>query len=142
MPFWHDHEQHSDAHPPRPWWRSKGLTFVRSDGIQLFLEDTKDWAYCRELDQRGLVHEGEGLDPAMERIDREHPLSPPPPRCGQVWFWPDQDRASQVISVFVDEDGKRIASMVYRTEGPWDGESWPPTDAVLVAGPGSPWKQT
>jgi hypothetical protein len=138
MNLWHGHEQHPDAWTDRPWWRGSGLTFLRSDGIQLFLEAYTEWPYNRNLDPRGVVHEGERLDQAMERIDREHPLPVPPPQCGQVWFWPEQNRASQVISVFPEND-KTIASMAYRTDGPWDGESWPPTGAVLVAGPSAPW---
>lgn len=114
--------QHSDSHPMRPWWR-----FDRKEGWWR----RSDGDVCGEL--------------AIEAWDRENPLPCPPPRCGEVWVWPEDassqqhnELGSHALITNIDEDGV-YAGMECVAFGVND---WPPPGAVLVAGPGSPWMDT
>lgn len=160
---WHGYEQHPDAHPESPWWRiDRGTGFwpetrnaVRVDGLTAsdLSHIEGDGAYtCK-------VIMDESLEDAMSRIDREHPLPCPAPRCGQVWHI---ERVGSVVQVQVHAvvDGRARFLATY-PGGPAlyparfcgaecvptipytvDIAEWPIPGAVLVAGPGSPWMDT
>lgn len=139
---WHGYEQHPDAHPDRPWWHRTTCVISGTAGWErspdrYFAADPAEMDEC--------VHSYEDLvaetTPELGRIDREHTLPCPPPRCGQVWVWPKSGRASMIFAIEPPNDVECKASCVFWREE-WDSISWPPPRAVLVAGPGSPWMDT
>jgi hypothetical protein len=75
--------------------------------------------------------------------DKEHPLLPPPPMCGQVWVLDaDGNLIRQVVSVTACQGGHAVyfGGTTYMWDPGFNGLSqWPPRGATLVAGPGSPW---
>jgi len=133
MSDWYGYPQAPGAHPQRPWWTAIAWSRV-GDEITV-----TSW-YRHGGHRTG----GENLS----AIDREHPLPAPPPRCGQVWVWPDglePGRAEMVTGHFVCVAGTTTITtdeFCYSTGG-GDEDSgcrdWPPSGAVLVAGPGAPW---
>ena len=74
---------------------------------------------------------------AIAAYDAEHPLPPPPPRCGQVWVWPG-GVAEQVLQVDPDGTAHTLAGE-YRAAPNKAQVRWPPPGAVLVSGPSAPW---
>lgn len=134
MSGWHGYEQHPDAHPERPWWRYSlppGATdadvpgWWRMDGRGLYGFDRAGVRFAPWNDDAS-------LDAALARIDAEHPLPAPPPKCGQVWVWPWNTEA--MVTGVVMGAAQWGASLSRD-----DMRSWPPPGAVLVAGPHSPW---
>lgn len=126
---WHGYEQHPDAHSERPWWRLKDAPFrcwVRTDGHRMghhstdTPEETLKWLEC---------------------ADREQPMTVPAPKCLQVWVWscpphrwPEDGTEATVIGVL--HGNPRWSAGVFFGSSP---STWPPPNAVLAAGTGSPW---
>lgn len=128
LPQWHGYPVEPGADTDRPWWRPWTVLgplggrlsggFVRPDGRT--------------------VRHGRNEDHEMARVDREHPLAAPPPRCGQVWRWPQESIERTLLGRGHTANVPEQLSWV----GPpgVDGPApWPPPSAVLVAGPFSPW---
>ena len=115
--------------PERPWWRPARYpgNWVRTDGLTTDVD-------------------------LIEALDRDDPLQPPPPKCGQVWvdfFEGDWYQASTVLDVTrTGHNDNGDCFEVLTSKGDtfltWELDSdgakqWPPPGAVLVAGPHSPW---
>lgn len=119
MNEWHGYPQHPDAHPERPWWRrmSSGLGWER-------------------VDNRALTRDNQAL-PVMDAMN---PMSAPPPRCGQVWVW-DGNGEYRTIADGTEAMvvGVQMGRPVWPASHP-NQAGWPPSGAVLVAGPFSPWQ--
>jgi hypothetical protein len=129
--FWHGFEQHPEAHPERPWWRQEQIPH---GGLAIF----------RRLDGeavKGVRFSGhpygertrEQVDNDIAEFDRKHPLPAPQAKCGQIWFWPETGEQKIVIDVDPRVQISLGTSLFLRPT------QWPPLDAVLVAGPDSPW---
>lgn len=146
---WHGYSQHPDAHPDFPWWHRTACVISGTSGWERH-PDRHFVADPAELDER--VHSYEDLvaetTPELERIDRDHPLPCPPPRCGQVWA-----REGMVAVMVVDESPPWfIGTMLMDTMLMLAGDTrtpqekglcqWPPPGGILVSGPGSPWMDT
>lgn len=142
MPDWHGYPMHPDSVEGRPWWRH---CVYSNDGAHLLvMRDFKEGSLMAEADHPD-------LPAAMVAYDTAHPLPPPPPRCGQVWLWPDSDRQHLVTDITTRGSGH--TGITLGLEGPdcWlphvppelaphsSQSPWPPPGAVLVAGPGAPW---
>jgi hypothetical protein len=93
----------------------------------------------------------EACEQLLEWTDSEFPLPSPVPACGQVWIWPDEEgrvrEQSMVVSVKkVTICGERVIRdeiVISFVEGTfYQSENWPPTGALLAAGPGAPWQKT
>lgn len=164
MPEFHGYPQHEDAHPERPWWRMRGMFWVRSGGHNV--PAIKPWRGIVD----GLPKERPSADVLadMDATDREHPLPAPPPMCGQVWRVNVPPHAECDYPSAYDVKVDRISYVGTIPEIVWLGagrrgvgewrhgdttgfpqgrdpsfhplpEAWPPPNAVLVAGPGAPW---
>ena len=101
--------------PDRPWWRVAGHRIVRADVKPLPLENT--------------ITSPDFLLAALDAYDTAHPMPVPPPMPGQVWW----DRVYFPIGAVV-----RGQATVDTGAGLEPIETWPPPNAVLVAGP-TPW---
>jgi hypothetical protein len=162
MTTFHGYPIDDDQHSERPWWRlHPGVTFgsgapyaVRTDGavaVEAYHYDGPSITAAALTD--------ETREAAMARVDREHPLQCPPPRCGQVWVW-EQDGVPAECIVYGVVNGHAL--FLARPNGS-DGipalnsclaealmcsccvleiTQWPMPRAVLVAGPHSPWQDT
>ena len=137
---WHGYPQHPDAHPERPWWRRE---FQDSR-----IPECREWAWIRTDSRRGPsdMMRGAMLRDALDRIDKENPLPAPEPRCGQVWLCVDPSLPSPVEDMVVGIERMGATSLVrwgtrVASTGVYDpqNKTWPTPNAVLVAGPGSPW---
>lgn len=143
MTTWHGYEQHPDAHPERPWWRRVVTAISETPGWErapdsYFIADDdaadpevlasiNDWsAFAAEV------------GPALARIDAEHPLPAPEPRCGQVWTDGEVDN---LVTAVVRSPLRGVA-VAFGPQWHDYGAAWPPSGAVLVAGPGAPWQDT
>ena len=165
--IWHGYEQHPDAHGERPWWRGQfhlaGRWWWRRDGWDVMVhKDAAGWAVFRRDDdgratEPPLAASSTTHNGALEAFDRENPLPPPPPQCGQVWVHEEPDAPAGPRTVHMTISGVDMQAGVVRAvrfswvggdycgrfRPSWseDGETvtgWPP-GAVLVYGPGSPW---
>jgi len=133
MSDWYGYPQAPGAHPQRPWWSRRDGRWTRAETADIpgFFEE------------RGLYYPGGNTaEPTLARIDREHPLPAPPPRCGQVWVWLDGDGdwfpyRFEMLVVGVDHNGR--ACWANNPIGILSDGPWPPPGAVLVAGHGAPW---
>jgi len=133
MSDWHGYPQHPDAWVRYPWWRWTKDGLRRIDGLLAHAPLRDDMT-----DDEWQARDVEAMDRA-EAHDAAHPMPPPPPMCGQVWVWPEGD-AETIVSTrggwwtsFPTRPG------LFNPGSATSRESWPPSRAVLVAGPGSPW---
>lgn len=135
MSKWHQYPQHPDAHPEKPWWRKQYKR--RGDGSLEHLA----WRRTDGRMESALAVE-RGLIDILDAIDREHPLPPPEPRCGQVWKVPGRP-ADMAVTEEWPWSGKALAAILARNAAGQPAlafdRTWPPPGAVLVAGPGAPW---
>lgn len=124
----HGYPQDPTAHPERPWWR--GPIMRESDGVIVW----------RRSDSADTGHPC--LRGALAAIDREDPLPPPEPLCGQVWVL-RSGRSVMVVDVVPQTvEGAWMVSLgseALTARGAGVTCPWPPPGAVLVAGPGAPW---
>lgn len=127
---WHGYPQHPDADAARPWWRVTATSHpIRTDGTI------------------AVVRLGETITQSMQRTDKDSPLPAPPPLCGQVWVWPSYGGCSSMIHEVATNDKSAeqwrahvgSKSRYVSTNPDIVYDPWPFRDAVLVAGPGSPW---
>lgn len=119
-----------DRHPERPWWARHVQQWshwpvsppvptvwrwVRSDGLEV---------------GPVFASRAEQAEAQLAQLDRDEPLPPPPPMCGQVWMV--NKGFAQVVGVV---EGEPLWPY------PWllDTGQWPPPGGVLVAGYGAPW---
>ncbi len=82
----------------------------------------------------------------LVEADQKWPIPAPMPAASQVWYWTDRRSAATLLG-HIDEAGGKYKlhwsfTVVGRGESPYLPGEWPPKGAVLVAGPGSPWKGT
>lgn len=147
--LWHGYPQHPDSHPERPWWRERrNGEWTRADGLVVYIAQTEEDVVWRALTSGFVSSEIIGTtdemtsSEAMARIDREHPLPAPEPRCGQVWV--HKHWATMIARIernrphFGHVWDSRGASTEAAAPWGWVG-TWPPPGAVLVAGHGAPW---
>lgn len=127
VPVWYGYDQAVNAHPERPWWRSR-VTQIVVNAKRNITAPRLEWVHP----QGHIVYRGGPEDPTVEEdmatVDAMFPLPPPPPMAGQVWVVPSRDGA----------DSPPLKSWVVTDTGQWQG-MWPPFGQVLVAGPGAPW---
>ncbi len=157
---WKNHTFPGNRNPQRPWWTATGdWEYTRDDGAVLFLfvhseggrwelagpEAQPVWLDCKFSRYT--------WPPAMAEADRDYPIPPPPPACGQVWQDEGRDRlvfdvevlgsTPETLDDYPEPNLWRVAmgtdgAKVYSTEN--DGHPpWPPQGMVLVAGTGAPW---
>lgn len=69
-------------------------------------------------------------EPTRKATQMALPLPPPPPAVGQVWVWLGWPYSSP----------RRIGERQTVTAVDDEPHDWPPEGAMLVAGPGSPWR--
>ena len=180
---WHGYPQDENAHQERPWWRKgtvwgfegpEGEGWVRRDGSGIVDEkmcrgyEPREDGSCGGCWHKRWVHTPEAAAPdfddwnaytveeLMARIDREHPLPPPEPRCGQVWVFPDVNQHDTVQGVsdgkgyFISGYADTMTPVSTSTYGDGCGaaavldapNTWPPPGGILVAGPDAPWADT
>lgn len=147
---WHGYEQRDDAHPQWPWWRrgtlNEGYGWVRSDGRTQHLRGGEQLTDDEKAELReSVAKDGDATSMLIQVHDREHPLPAPEPKCLQVWKIPGNP--AQVV-IIEDAPWFPVTLMTKFTAFALTGEAllvehaWPPPEAVLVAGPGSPWAPT
>lgn len=159
MTSYYGYDQHPDAMEGRPWWRRAASGYRRSDGraarqqvVEHDVVEKKGRAVIL-YGARTRHRSNEEVLEEVARIDREHPLPAPEPKCLQTWITPSGDHH---VAVGV-KDGKAVflaavAGEQFEVVGHgalpvWPvyvfvAEEWPPPGAVLVAGPGAPWADT
>jgi len=152
---WHDYKLDTGQHPKYPWWRKDGpLGWERCDGRKVTWQPAHSGnatlLWHRNTGQReGVRRYDINAVQAIEYIDREDPLPPPPPRLGQRWVWltnvaadgtPEQgcvDSVSPMVTGrWLVAVGERYCSnrpVAEEREYPW-----PPPGAVC-AGPDDWW---
>jgi len=158
MTTWHGYEQDDNAHERFPWWASVGsFAWERCDGRAIrphplgwSVTGPHDALYpdggpCRyDFERCAYTGPSQPVD-IIEMIDREHPLPPPEPRCGQVWKVPGTP-AAMVASERYPWFASWMPAYALVASGLATGtvieDTWPPPGAVLVAGPGAPWADT
>lgn len=119
MPKWHTFMQGKMAHPDFPWWKEvwqqkKKTHYLRDDGVETTEKGTQD-----------------DKDNALAVIDATNPQADPTPQVGQVWF---RDVWSGKFRMVIETEPTVISG--------GNPTPWPPTGAVLVSGPQSPWEDT
>lgn len=172
MTTWKGYPQAPQRNHERPWWFCHPAWWARPDGwrvrcefdhrtgdctVETYAPDALALPTSREVVRR---RDWRGPEPFLAAIDREHPLGPPEPRCGQVWVFPEPDGSRfehLVTSVQAWADGRTwgvqlggrwqvfgegVNELTETGEGNAWRASWPPPGAVLVAGPQSPWADT
>lgn len=120
--MWHGYEQHPDAHPLWPWWRA-----VSVPGLLV-------WRRVDGLEETALAASA-GRSDRLAWLDRERPLPAPEARCGQVWVWTASGVQAQVVEVDPEIGRAYLGGRQMSIQR----EAWPPSGAVLVSGPESPW---
>lgn len=121
-----------DAHVERPWWRLGTQAWVRADGAEVGTYTIGEGRFYRRTQ--------EAVNAALAEHDAAHPLPAPGPMPGQVWVYPD-GREEMIPTIFgvYGQDGRERATLLGGHPGPkFNGESWPPPGAILIAGP-TPW---
>jgi hypothetical protein len=141
-PLWHGYWQHPDAHPLYPWWRAIHTTEQYRSHIGL-VRDTFVSAWVRTDGKRiSAAGDGRGADEKLVCFDRETPLPRPPPKVGQVWAlrYSDCWDFASIVGVRDYDNGLWL----FRFVGCNRDETLEsvPGDALLVAGPDSPWQNT
>ena len=141
----------------RPWWKKRGRELARRDGWVATVGHMGVSAYD-ETEQRRDYGGGRrgtgaclfpwaadsfGLYNVIRKVDALDPLPCPEPACGQVWVWPDIDRAVMITGV--QQSGAlwtlAINGMTQRVarQGLDPDFTWPLPGGHLVGGPGAPW---
>lgn len=141
MNGWNGYPQRPDAHPERPWWRKMVTSWnYRIKTAHERHPDPGSWSWLRDDGATLPNHE------SIEDYDNEHPLPAPNPMCGQVWVCFSVTPPLIVEDMVLSVERMGGASLVrwgtgVSSTGACDpeGGTWPPSSAVLVAGPGSPW---
>lgn len=154
---WHGYPEHYESGPGvydphtwdvRPWWKKGYYEAVRRDGAVVARAvtgvDDSDWR-----DGPCNIYEDDAAWEAhIAAYDAEHPLTPPPPKCGQVWVSVTADAVHEMAIVGVSQavnGPKRVkfadtAWVPLPLLPPSDGVfNWASGYGALVAGPGSPW---
>jgi hypothetical protein len=148
MSEWHGYTQPRRSHPDYPWW-TIDVCWRRTDGAVQWPHTATTCPTSSWVDTHRRTKEE--MAPVLAAYDREHPLPAPPPRCGQVWVWPDrQARDGTPLQGVVDSvtpiiTGRWLVAIgeQYASDAPIAGESaWPPPGALLVSGEGAPWMDT
>ena len=138
MADWHGYPQRGWVDPERPWWNTGDVReWRRNDGLVI----SRD-RFDPPLSHIISIGSDEPFEIAAARADAERPVPPPPPRCGQVWALPGKT-AEMVVSEVPPHfpTAMMVSAVIAGVDGvevPLD-DTWPPPDAMLVAGPGAPW---
>lgn len=160
MTTWHGYEQDDNAHERFPWWASVGsFAWERCDGRAIrphplgwSVTGPHDALYpdggpCRyDFERCAYTGPSQPVD-IIEMIDREHPLPPPEPRCGQVWVDPETGDSLMVVGVGTNDRGERLVYLGCRTiivigEHPWPPAKPDGTNVWACVDKGAPWADT
>jgi hypothetical protein len=144
-------------HPERPWWALLStktataagafVTWRRCDGHTLsapWHPVTEWWGSPEQLRGAIMLAATAATGDELARIDREHPLPPPPPMPGQVWIVGDDEvvigaDTGKLIGVYAEpRHGAPLIGPPREPGKRFNGTPWPIPGAILVCGPG-PW---
>jgi len=117
----------------------------RVDGAQACLLGTKTWgmrkAGCKPEDPwqvaRDVPDGWATAEGALAWIDREYPLTAPPPMGGQVWAWPGGEERV-VGKVYGRAFGGAVLTNGIPPLHEFSASEWPPPKGILIGGP-TPW---
>lgn len=157
MPDYFGYKQHPYADEQHPWWvailvfhPAAETLWVRTDGLAIAAHGSRRTETNDVIKQIVKRLADESLADAMDRLDRKYPLPAPPPKCLQVWVWPDTGVEATVLRVYCgtalfacstpeQEPKYRVAPQGW---GVRRQDDWPPPGAVLAKGEGAPWRRT
>jgi len=147
--LWHGYPQSPHAHPIYPWWRRDlGPTVPPgAHGVRLPSQINESSEVWMRSDRLRVVVRDEGESTPLDarvvlelaEVDRQQPLPPPPPLCGQIWLWMDNGRICAHTEILSLRDNILEVSGSQK----YARERWPPNqEMVLVSGPLAPWAST
>ena len=132
-------DQSSGPMPARPWWRISAAT-IGASGVTYPLTRCDAGPLSSGRLRVSVPPPGEDVEDvdayifghvtaAVDAYDDAHPMPVPPPMCGQVWVRPDETCMVTGTNAGAYQFGGVTLPLSF----------WPPPNAVLVAGPFSPW---